>query len=618
MKRWLLVVLVAGAAGVRAEGPAWPEETDEVVLPVPSTTVAVAEPLPERPALKIVHPPEGAALPAVRSSFVYGFADPRGQLTVNGRAVPIHPGGGWLTMVPYGPGANTLQAELRLPTETAVATRRVTVAGGGGGAVTGVTPLRPAVDVTLRGGEMVSVQALAPAGREVYFQVGDGTKKHALTERGAGYYRGLYTLSHEKPLKDAKIKITSFDKKKNRRETATAPGKISLLDETTPWVVEVSTDMAILRTGPGPQKNEKAGYAMFPPPTTRLWVTGQRGDELRVRLSASREAWIGEDEVRRLPAGTPPPLTTVGAVSIDAVGRHTRVRMALGQRVPYEVRVAEEDLIEILFFGASSNTDWMHYNNAPQSAVKRAEWFQDDSTTYRLRLHTHPGRWWGYDARYENGTFVLELRRPLANPKAPASLAGLRVIVDPGHSSDRGAIGPTEYLEKDANLAIAKCLEKKLLQEKAEVTMLRNGSEHVALYDRPKAAWAAGGDILISVHNNALPEGSNPFERNGFGVYYYQPHGFGLANAIYNAYREQFGREGASPRLRDDGFHYGNLALPRTPQMPSVLTESAYMILPEEEALLKTEKFQCDCADVTVRGIKRFLEEIRRKDTPTP
>lgn len=618
MKRWLLILVGAGALGARAEGPAWPEETDDVSLPIATAPAVVAEVVPARPALKIVHPPEGAVLPAVRSSFVYGFADPLGRLTVNGRPVNIHPGGGWLTMVPYEAGPATLQAELRFATQTVTVNRRVLVGGGGGGAVSGVTPLQPSMDVTLRGGEMVSVQALAPVGREVYFQVGEGTKKYPLTERGGGLYRGLYTLSHEHRLNGAKIKITAFDKRKNRRDTAVAPGKISLLDETTPWVVEVSTDMAILRTGPGPKKNEKAGYAMFPPPTTRLWVTGQRGNELRVRLSASREAWIGEDEVRRLPPGTPPPLTTVGAVSIDGVGRHTRVRMALGQRVPYEVRVTEEDLIEILFFGATSNTDWMHYNNAPHGAVKRAEWFQDDSTTYRLRLHTVPGRWWGYDARYENGTFVLELRRPPANPKAPSSLAGLKVIVDPGHSSDRGAIGPTEFLEKDANLAIAKCLEKKLLQERAEVVMLRNGSEHVALYDRPKVAWAAGGDILVSVHNNALPEGSNPFERNGFGVYYYQPHGFGLASAIYNAYREQFAREGASPRLRDDGLHYGNLALPRTPQMPAVLTESAYMILPEEEALLKTEKFQCDCAEVTVRGIKRFVEDIRRKDASTP
>jgi hypothetical protein len=75
----------------------------------------------------------------------------------------------------------------------------VTVAGGGGGAVTGVTPLQPAVDVTLRGGEMVSVQALAPAGREVYFQVGDGTKNTRSRSAGPGLYRGLYTLSHEKP-----------------------------------------------------------------------------------------------------------------------------------------------------------------------------------------------------------------------------------------------------------------------------------------------------------------------------------------------------------------------------------------------------------------------------------
>jgi N-acetylmuramoyl-L-alanine amidase len=358
---------------------------------------------------------------------------------------------------------------------------------------------------------------------------------------------------------------------------------------------------------------------MFPPPTTRLWVTGQRGDELRVRLSASREAWIGADEVRRLPAGTPPPLTTVGAVSVDAVGRHTRVRMALGQRVPYEVRVADEDLIEILFFGATSNTDWMHYNNAPQGAVKRAEWFQDDSTTYRLRLHTHPGRWWGYDARYENGTFVLELRRPLANPKAPASLAGLARHRRPGPLLGPGGHRPHGVLGKGRQPRHRQMPREKIAagarggHDAAQRLRARGAL-------RPPQGRLGGGGRSVNQRAQQRPARRGPtrLSATASGFTTTSPTGSAWRTRSTTPTASSSAAKGASPRLRDDGLHYGNLALPRTPQMPSVLTESAYLILPEEEALLKTEKFQCDCADVTVRGIKKFVEEIRRRDAATP
>ncbi|HNC74643.1 MAG TPA: N-acetylmuramoyl-L-alanine amidase, partial [Elusimicrobiota bacterium] len=201
---------------------------------------------------------------------------------------------------------------------------------------------------------------------------------------------------------------------------------------------------------------------------------------------------------------------------------------------------------------------------------------------------------------------------PPPGPK-DGSLEGLKIVVDAGHSWDIGSRGPTGLLEKDANLAIAKCLERKLRSEKADVVMLRYGSENVNLYDRPKLAWAARGDVLISVHNNALPDGANPFERNGYGVYYYHPQSEDLATEIHEAYGDIFGRAQAfrSTHLRDDGLHYGNLALARTSQMPAVLTESAYVIWPPEEELLKTETFQCDCAEAMFRGLKRFVKKMR-------
>lgn len=577
--------------------------------------------------LKIVHPPEGAVLPAVKSSFVYGWADPQGTLTVNGIPVPVHSGGGWLTLVPYTPGAVTLEAKLTLPTTTYVRTRRVTVSGGASASSeSSLRALRPDEHWLLRSGETVVVEAQGPPGGKAYFQRTGSRKKVPLGEvlsNGGGLYRGFFVVPSKEEdgdrLEDAVIRVTVADKKGKRKRSVRASGQISRLDRLTPWVVEVAVDPAVLRAGPGVVKGQKSGYILYPPLGTRLLVTGRKGDEYRVALTSTREAWIGVNDVTELPGTTPVPRAVVSSASVERKGRHTLVRVYLGTKVPFEVQTSEDQkTIDVMFYGAVSDTDWIHYGGGGGS-VRRVEWFQDETDIYRLRLHVRPDRWWGYDSRYENGAFVLELRRPLPNPKQPSSLAGLTVAVDAGHSSDRGAIGPTEYVEKDANWAIALCLEKKLLRAGADVFMVRKGTESVSLYDRPQRAWAAKADILISVHNNALPEGADPFQRNGYGVYYFHPHSFDLARKIHGAYGDLFqgrGKFRAESRavLRDDGLHYGNLALARTFQMPSVLTESAYMILPKEEALLKTEEFQCDCAEAMVLGLKRYMRAVRMKE----
>jgi N-acetylmuramoyl-L-alanine amidase len=623
----IFLAVIAGGFPLRGQMNSLLDLDENPPIPLVSTGVVVVPtpPPPARPPLKIVHPSEGMTIPAVKSSFVYGWADPAGKLTVNGREVKIHPGGGWLTMIPYTAGPFTLQAELRSPTTSYVTFRRITVGGGPSPAFPmGIlSSLQPDQNMILQGGETVVVQAQGPPGQEAVFQWGGSHKKMSMGEianGGRSVYRGFFTVPANEPFENVAIKITLHDKKKGTKLAAEAPGRVTRLDRRSPWVVEVSTDPAILRAAPGPGNGEKGGYVLFPPLGTRLLVTGRRGSELRIALSATREAWIGVEDVTGLADTTPVPRATVTSASVEESGRHTLVRVNLGTKVPFEVRPSDDGrTMDVLFFRAVSDTDWIHYR-APGGSVRRVEWFQDDTDTFRLRVHLYPGRWWGYDARFENGGFVLELRRPLANPRDPSSLVGIRVAVDPGHSEDPGAIGPTELIEKDANMAIALCLDKELRKAGADVYLIRKGTESVGLYDRPKRAWDARADILISVHNNALPEGADPFERNGYGVYYFHPHSFALAERTHEAYSAIFGggqdARGTTPsaRLRDDGLHYGNLALSRTPQMPSILTESAYIIFPEEEALLRTERFQCDCANAMVRGLKNFIKDVRKKE----
>ena len=134
----------------------------------------------------------------------------------------------------------------------------------------------------------------------------------------------------------------------------------------------------------------------------------------------------------------------------------------------------------------------------------------------------------------------------------------------------------------------------------------------VALYDRSKIAFEEKADILVSVHNNALPDGENPLEKNGYGVYYYHPQSRALARAIHAAYGEGFGA--GEMQLRDDGLYYDNLAVARATQMPSVLTETAYIIVPREEAFLKTPAFRERTAEAITAGIVRYVNSVCRRE----
>jgi N-acetylmuramoyl-L-alanine amidase len=285
----------------------------------------------------------------------------------------------------------------------------------------------------------------------------------------------------------------------------------------------------------------------------------------------------------------------------------------MSQKAPFDVTVSEDSrVVDVRFYGVFSNTDWIHlHKDVPW--IRMVRWFQDATDVYRLSIETDVPSWWGYDAGYDGGAFVLSLRRPPAMGNVKFPLEGLTVAVDAGHSSDTGAVGITGVAEREVNRDIAARLKKKLEADRARVVMIRSGDDDVPLYDRPKKAWAARADVLISVHNNALPDGENPFEKNGFGVYYYHPMALSLARDIHEAYQGMFGfgKNALKMTMRDDGLHWGNLALPRTPQMPSVLTESAYMIYPPEEWALQQPPFQEDCAEAMRQGLKTYVRRMR-------
>jgi len=362
-----------------------------------------------------------------------------------------------------------------------------------------------------------------------------------------------------------------------------------------PFTVRFADSVQIIRHGP------RKGYlSIFQPEGVEATVVSAEGDWYRLRLSQTQFGWVARQSVEELPKGVMPPRSYLSSIRTHSAADHVLVEFPLNGKHPFRIIEDDRRTIRIQLFGVTSNTDWIRYDFS-DSLIDLAAWSQPEPDLYELKLALTRDIW-GYDSYYSGSTFWFRLNR------APADVGRIRgktIVIDPGHSRDPGAIGPTGYTEAEANLELARVLKKELRRRGAKVVMTRQDDRHVPLYDRPGVARANDADLFVSIHNNALPDGVNPFTNNGSSTYYYHLHSMDLARSIQKSLLEATG-------LNDYGLYHGNLAVNRPTQYPAVLVECAFIILPEQEAMLKTEKFRKRVAEGIVEGFEHFLKEYDR------
>lgn len=152
-------------------------------------------------------------------------------------------------------------------------------------------------------------------------------------------------------------------------------------------------------------------------------------------------------------------------------------------------------------------------------------------------------------------------------------------------------------------LAVGERMRGLLEQRGATVVMTRTTPEPVPLADRPIIARRANAHALVSIHLNALPDGVNPFSANGTETYFLHPQAEPLARAAQRRMVERMG-------LRDNGVYSRTLALARPTWMPSILAEGAYIMIPEQEAALRTPGYQEAYARALVEALEDFFREM--------
>lgn len=333
------------------------------------------------------------------------------------------------------------------------------------------------------------------------------------------------------------------------------------------------------------------------PRGARLAATARRGSKVRVELAPGTTGWFDASDLTLGGAAASVP-TNIGAVRIEPARGWVDVRIPAAF-ASFRLDAGRDTLAVLL------------YRRRADEGVPRlgdplfagGAW-RSDPAGARLELRLAEPLW-GFKAFYSpGGDLVLRVRRP-PPLRRDHPLRGLRIAVDPGHPP-LGARGPTGLAEADANLAIALRLAERLRDAGATPILTRSGRYPVELGERPRIAVAADADLLVSVHNNAFPEGINPLRSGGTETYYFYPFAAELAQALD---REIV----AVARTRDLGAKRRSLALARPTWMPAVLTESLFMMVPEQEAALLDPGFVDRLAAAHQRGIEAFVRARARE-----
>ena len=337
-------------------------------------------------------------------------------------------------------------------------------------------------------------------------------------------------------------------------------------------------------------------YAWFFPSGTRLALDGQQGGQYRVRLTDELTVWVDTAEVDLLAAGTTPPRGFVNVVTAIPEANHVDIRVGTSERLPFLVEGREHGLV-INVYGAETRTNILQYGRT-DPLIRRMDWEQVSDDLYRVTVDLGEPLWGFVPFFDERGNLVVRVNRtPNIDPANP--LRGIRIAVDPGHPPG-GAIGPTRLTEAEATLAVSKRLIPLLQARGAQVIEIRSDMTPSDVNERVRMSTAADADLFVSIHFDAFGDGTNPFRNYGTHVLFNQPQSVEFARAMQPELLQAFG-------LPDLGIRKQDVAVIRNPGMPAILTETMFMMFPQQEAALRNPEALQRLAEAHVRGIESFL-----------
>jgi N-acetylmuramoyl-L-alanine amidase len=232
-------------------------------------------------------------------------------------------------------------------------------------------------------------------------------------------------------------------------------------------------------------------------------------------------------------------------------------------------------------------------------------------------------------------------------PNKGGKTRALVIAIDPGHGGkDPGAIGAKGTREKEITLAVAKRLAGLVSKEPGMRPYLtRDGDTFIPLRKRMAKARAQGADLFISIHADAFKDA----DVRGSAVFTLSPRGASSEAAKWLADRENAAdlvggvdlgeadsvlatvlldmsqnatmeHSGLAAQMVLDklqtlgSLHHSRVQragfmVLKSPDIPSMLVEAAFISNPEEEARLRNPAHQQRLAEAILRGVRAYFKK---------
>jgi N-acetylmuramoyl-L-alanine amidase len=291
----------------------------------------------------------------------------------------------------------------------------------------------------------------------------------------------------------------------------------------------------------------------------------------------------------------------VSVVTAIPQADYVDIRIGTSDRLPFRVEGRERGLT-IDVYGAETRTNILQYGRT-DPLIQRMDWVQVSDDLYRITVDLGEPLWGFLPMWDERGNLVVRVNRtPNIDPANP--LRGIKIAVDPGHPPG-GAIGPTRLTEAEATLAVSKRLIPLLQARGAQVIEIRSDMTPSDVNERVRMTTAADADLFVAIHFDAFGDGTNPFRNYGTHVLFNQPQSVEFARAMQPELLQTFG-------LPDLGIRRQDVAVIRNPGMPAILTETMFMMFPQQEAALRNPEALQSLAEAHLRGIEAFLRSRAR------
>ena len=321
---------------------------------------------------------------------------------------------------------------------------------------------------------------------------------------------------------------------------------------------------------------------------TILYSDDEKSGFYRIKLENDNYAWIDKK------------LTTETNFDDENIANISKIDFK-ETKEKYLIKIHTKTLLPYIFEEKENSFNLTlynyNYNQNKPNLNNNIQFLKEDNKI--IFIYNSPKPLFGYDISPKNYGYMVEIKKsPILNKKK--NLKNIKITLDAGHGGIESGVCANNLKEKDINLQITKKLKKDFKKAGAKVYLTRKNDDTVEIYHRVNFAKKKNSDILLSIHQNSLPNWKDVVKKHGVGTYYYHNQSKALAKALKDDLVK-------STNFKDDNINHRSFVLTRPTSQLSVLVECGYLIYEEEAQKLKDDDFQKIISKTIVESVKNYL-----------